>query len=111
MMRVESSSIYAIGYDDQMRMLFVRFRGPGPGTQTHPGALYRYVKVPRTVWTRMQKASSFGRYLGDRVKGKYGYSRWTGRTWRPEAVLRVIAAKDRRLRILKSLRKKKRRSG
>ena len=98
MQKVESSSIFEIGYSDDARMLFVRFRARGPGKKPFPGALYRYVKVPRTVWTRFQQASSAGHYLDLHVKGKYGYSMWTGSAWRPEAVLRVMAAQRKRKR-------------
>ncbi|MFA4971213.1 MAG: KTSC domain-containing protein [bacterium] len=98
MVRVESSTIHEIGYADEARMLFVRFRARGPGRKAHPGWLYRYVKVPRTVWTRMQRASSHGQYLADHVKGKYGYAMWTGHAWRPEAVLKVMAAQAKRKR-------------
>ncbi len=104
---VKSSTIYSIGYDDDALMLFVKFRASG--RKPMPGSLYRYVKVSRTIWNRFQVASSFGKYLESKVKGRYGYSKWTGRTWRPEAVLRVVAAKDRRERALKKLREKIRR--
>jgi hypothetical protein len=108
MLKVQSSTIYEIGYDDQARMLFVRFRASGGKGRPMPGALYRYVKVPRMMWTRFQKAPSVGRYLADRIKGRYGYSRWTGHAWRPEAVLKVISAKNRRMRALQILRDKQR---
>jgi hypothetical protein len=110
MTKVESSTIYEIGYDDRARMLFVRFRAGDDGRRPKPGALYRYVKIPRMVWTRFQKAPSAGRYLNDKVKGHYGYAKWTGHAWRPEAVLRVMSAKYRRLRALNLLRGKKRRA-
>ena len=99
MTKVESDTVYAIGYEDQAHMLFVRFRARGPGKAAHPGDLYRYVKVPRTIWTRFQRASSFGSYLATHVKGKFGYSKWTGSAWRPQAVLRVLSAQARRARV------------
>lgn len=108
MTHVKSSTIFAIGYADEARMLFVRFRGSGPGRKAYPGALYRYVRVSRTTWTRFQKAASFGRYLDSHVKGKHGYAKWTGHAWRPMAVLRVMSAAARRRRALELLRDKRR---
>jgi hypothetical protein len=108
MLRVRSSTIFEVGYHDEARMLFVRFRGRAPGRIPKPGALYRYVKVPRSVWMRFQQASSLGEYLDRSVKGHYGYARWTGHAWRPEAVLRVLSAQARRKRGLEILRGKRR---
>lgn len=63
--RVVSSSVAAVGYDEESRILEVEFVD---------GRVYRYVDVPPHVPATMVSGSvSVGRFLNDRVKGRYRY--------------------------------------
>jgi hypothetical protein len=96
---VKSSNVYAIGYSIRDRKLFVQFRASGSDMPS-PGVIYRYDDVPITVWRRFKSASSKGHFLAAHIKGTYWYMRWTGRTWRPETVLRLDSARKRRAKSL-----------
>jgi hypothetical protein len=62
--RVVSSSVAAVGYDEESRILEVEF----------DGRVYRYVDVPPHVPATMVSGSvSVGRFLNVRVKGRYRY--------------------------------------
>jgi hypothetical protein len=63
---MESSSLLSVGYDPQSRTLEVAFRNSG---------VYRYVDVPPEVYAQMLAAPSKGRFVNDRVKGRYAYRR------------------------------------
>lgn len=69
-LRVDSSSIAAIGYDRQARLLHVEFRS---------GARYRYREVPEAVFAAFLNAESKGRYFAQYVRGKFAYERIEGR--------------------------------
>lgn len=63
--RVESSMIYAAGYDAGCeRMEVVYFN-----------AVYRYFDVPRSIFDGLLVAESKGRYMHDHVLGRYPYRR------------------------------------
>jgi hypothetical protein len=67
---VESSSIAAIGYDERMSRLLVQFR--------ESGDVYAYREVPAHVFSELQAASSKGRYVNFKIKGRYRYERVIG---------------------------------
>jgi KTSC domain len=52
--RVRSSSIAAIGYDEDAREVYVQFRH---------GGVYAYAGVPREIWDELQRADSKGRFV------------------------------------------------
>ena len=64
MIRVASSNIYSVGYEDTV--LYVRFNS---------GGLYAYFGVPEYVYSNMLHAPSKGGYLAAHVKGHYRYQR------------------------------------
>ena len=63
---VESSNISMVGYDDENSQLHVRFNS---------GAEYAYNEVPPAVYQEFLDAESKGRYLNERIKGRYGYAK------------------------------------
>lgn len=63
---VSSSNIASVGYDESSQILEVEFLD---------GAVYEYYDVPEHVYQELITASSVGRYLAQRVKNVYGFSR------------------------------------
>jgi hypothetical protein len=63
---VDSSSIAALSYDAESRVLGVQFRS---------GAAYRYREVPAAVFAEFLRADSKGRYFAKKVRGKYAFVR------------------------------------
>jgi hypothetical protein len=62
MIRVESSSVRAIGYDDATQRLHIQYR-----TGTH----YIYYGVPRRVFDELLTAPSKGSFVNRQVKNVY----------------------------------------
>jgi hypothetical protein len=62
---VKSSNLQRIVYNRHQQELRVEFKS---------GAIYRYDGVPRRIAKEMFTASSMGRYLHNRIKGKYPYA-------------------------------------
>jgi hypothetical protein len=62
--RVQSSNVYAVGYDEQVQMLEVEF---------HSGSIYQYANVPLTVYRQFMRADSKGKFLNAVVKKTYSY--------------------------------------
>lgn len=70
MVKVDSSMINALGYDDATRTLTVEFSD---------GAQYVYAKVPRTVYDRLIASTSTGGAFVELVKSKgYAYKKVVG---------------------------------
>lgn len=67
MVRVESSSIDAVGYDSTGRRLVVRFLGSG--------RTYVYLGVDAATFDELLSAPSKGRYLNSHIKGAFPYHR------------------------------------
>lgn len=64
---VSSSTISAVGYDDALNTLAVRF---------HNGTEYHYFGVPQDVFEAMRSAPSVGRFFDQNIKkAGYGYAR------------------------------------
>ena len=63
---VESSNIDMIGYDEDNSQLHVLFKS---------GAEYAYSEVPPTVFQEFLDADSKGKFLNERIKGRYDYAR------------------------------------
>jgi hypothetical protein len=59
---VDSSAISAIGYDEERRELYVRFRG---------GSAYTYLGVPSEEWVALCEAESKGAFVNQVIKRKY----------------------------------------
>ncbi len=63
---VNSTSIAAIGYDEQTQTLEVEFRH---------GGIYQYFDVPVRIHQELLAASSIGRYVAEQIKGAYRFAR------------------------------------
>lgn len=64
MERVESSSVEAVGFDQQTNELWIRFVG---------GATYVYAPVPRSVYRELLSSGSIGTYVNHHIKPRFGY--------------------------------------
>ena len=62
LIKVDSSMIYAFGYDEQQQVLEVVFKRTG---------VYRYRNVPREVYQQLLKAESKGSYMRDLIIDMY----------------------------------------
>lgn len=62
MIKVISSNIKAIGYDNND--LLVEFKN---------NTLYRYSSVPQKIFEDFRSAESKGKFLNKEIKGKYNY--------------------------------------
>lgn len=65
-MRVESTAISDIRYEDERQKLFVRFEGGGE---------YVYVGVPGEVHRSFIEADSRGRFFADQIRDRFPYNR------------------------------------
>jgi KTSC domain len=63
---VDSTAVYAFGYDDEQHTLDVVFYRSG---------VYRYFDVPRDIFDNWLTAESKGRYLRQAVIGNFSYER------------------------------------
>lgn len=63
---IDSTMLYAVGYDEASQTLDVVFR---------TGGIYRYVGVPYEVYQALLVAPSAGRYMQDHVIGAYPFQR------------------------------------
>jgi KTSC domain len=59
---VDSSAISVIGYDEESRELFVRFRN---------GDAYTYLDVPPEEWLALCDAESKGTFVNQVIKPRY----------------------------------------
>ncbi len=62
MIKVSSSAISAIGYDESTKMMKIRFK---------QSKTYDYCGVPKNVFEAFLNASSIGRYYDQHIKDKY----------------------------------------
>ena len=60
MIEVTSSNIHSIGYDRNRSEIYVKFHNDGV-------RLYKYLRVPRLVWTCFKAADSKRRFLQEYV--------------------------------------------
>lgn len=60
--RVESSMIYAVGYDSEAQTMDVVFLS---------GRIYRYLGVPKKVYEGLMAAGSKGSYMRGHIIGVY----------------------------------------
>ncbi len=61
-----SSNVAELGYDQEQRIVYVRF---------HNGTLYTYADVPEFEYEALFNAPSIGSYLNRNFKGVYVYQR------------------------------------
>lgn len=62
MIRVSSSAISAVGYDENTMRMQIKFNG---------GYTYTFCRVPLSVFNGLLNASSKGRYYDMYIKGRY----------------------------------------
>lgn len=62
MIKVNSSTISEIGYNEASQILTVKFKS---------GATYEYLEVPREIYDFVANAESVGKALNAEVKGIY----------------------------------------
>jgi KTSC domain len=62
LIKVDSSMIYAFGYDEQQQVLEVVFKRTG---------VYRYLNVPKEVYQQLLQADSKGSYMRDLIIDMY----------------------------------------
>ena len=62
LIKVDSSMIYAFGYDEQQQVLEVVFKRNG---------VYRYRNVPKEVYEQLLNSSSKGSYMRDLIIDMY----------------------------------------
>jgi hypothetical protein len=58
LIKVDSSMIYAFGYDEQQQVLEVVFKRTG---------VYRYRDVPKQIYEGLLEANSKGSYIRDQI--------------------------------------------
>lgn len=63
---VVSSNIESVGYDPDSLVLEVEFRTE---------RIYHYLGVPEEEYDGLMSASSHGKYLARRIKGRYEYEK------------------------------------
>ena len=63
---VESTMLYAAGYDEQTQALEVVFRR---------GGIYRYRDVPKPMFEQLMKAGSKGQHMRANIIGKFATER------------------------------------
>ena len=62
LIKVDSSMVYAIGYDEQAQVLEVVFKRSG---------VYRYRDVPKDVYDELMQSDSIGSYMRDLIIDMY----------------------------------------
>lgn len=63
---VASSTIIAIGYDEQSQTLEIEFK---------TGSVYQYYNVTQALFEQLMQANSKGQFLAYQIKNAYPYSR------------------------------------
>ncbi len=64
--KVDSTMLYAVGYDEEAQILEVVFR---------TGGIYRYFQISRELYEGLITAESKGQYMRTHVIGQYPYER------------------------------------
>jgi TFIIF-interacting CTD phosphatase-like protein len=62
LIKVDSSMIYAVGYDEEAQILEVVFKRTG---------VYRYSNVPKNVYEELMASDSKGSYMRDMIIDMY----------------------------------------
>ena len=60
----KSSQLKSHGYDSASKTLAVQFKNSGT---------YHYAGVPQDIYDKLCKAESIGQFLGQSIKGKFGF--------------------------------------
>jgi hypothetical protein len=70
MVKVESSQIEAVGYDEETGTMCVVFKSHNPAVA---GSMYDYKDVPAEEFERFMKSESKGKHFGEFIKPRYAY--------------------------------------
>lgn len=62
MVQVVSSAIEAIGYNEETRLMLIKFK---------QGETYNYCGVPKKIYSDFLSASSKGQYYAENIKDKF----------------------------------------
>lgn len=62
--RVESTSLQAVGYDEATRVLYVQFRA---------GGIYAYQAVPASIYNDLLRAPSVGRFFNEMIRDRFPF--------------------------------------
>ncbi len=73
--RVDSSSLWALGYDEERQTLSVEFTPRGDRTI---GEVFFYIGVPAEVFEQLAAAKSMGMFYAAEIKGRYPSQVMTG---------------------------------
>lgn len=65
MIKVQSSNLDSVGYDEENNILIIKFRN---GT-------YKYFGVPKQIFLKLLNAPSKGKYHHDFIKNNYPYKK------------------------------------
>jgi len=71
MIPVESSNVQSFGYDDENRILYVRFLAKS----TSPSTLYAYYDVEPETYDQFFMAPSKGKFVWQFLRDRYEYAR------------------------------------
>lgn len=83
---VESSNVHSIGFDEPTETLFVRFWGDSKSKRSKvPGPIYKYFNVPKSIYLQFYYADSQGKFVHERLKGRYRYKMVGRAGWRKNA--------------------------
>ena len=66
LVKVESSNLEAVGYDQDTQEMTVEFKG---------GGLYKYKDVPFEVYTELMDADSIGQLFHKLIRGNYEFEK------------------------------------
>jgi hypothetical protein len=64
--KVNSSNLFAIGYDEGTQILEVEFNN---------GTVYQYFNVPKVIYLALMNSASHGKYFSQNVRTNYRYER------------------------------------
>jgi hypothetical protein len=68
MQRVQSSNVYAIGYDYGTGTILIQFLGGKGGSRAGPGPTYDYYDVMPKIWENFLNAGSKGKWIWDNLR-------------------------------------------
>lgn len=80
---VDSSNVHSIGYDEENRILYVRFWMDSKSKRSQvPGPIYKYFGVDKRTYLQFYYSKSKGKFIWERIRNRYRYT-MIGRTgWR-----------------------------
>lgn len=83
MLRVDSSNVFAIGYDEPSETLYVQFWKESKSKASQmPGPMYKYFKVPKRMFMQMYTSKSKGQFVWERLRERYKYTMVGRAGWR-----------------------------